>query len=570
YFHVPGSRTLQDNLKVVWNNSSTIDMINYRVKHGKIDLYVEYEIGVVFTDDESMLVVACLQFDGDMKGFRDGGESDDAAVCEGGESDRGGEEGVDVVVKEGGESDRGGEKGVRDENDSDSKDENAYLMKVIYLSDGDDDEEFQEARRKVREMERKTNGKGKETILNETESESFEKQFKAKVPKEVDGGGVNDSVSKEEDGNEIEYFDSDDHKSILGSEDDGNTDVYGRRSRFPTYNPNLASPRFCIRMLFKDGEQFKLKFVKSFHNEHNYCVSFGNKMVNVKVIVEHFKATIRDHLKMKLREIQRKIASEMHVNVNMTRCKRAKKMVKDKLAGNFVQEFSMLWDHADELRLKNSGSTIKMALNRVSPESPPHFKRFYVYFETLKGGWKEGCKPILGLDGCFLKGPFKAELLTIVGKDGNNQMYPVAWAIVKGECIDSWAWFLSLFTANLGMEDGFGYTIINDQQKGLDIAINDILPKVEHRNYASHVLSNWSSRKKAKTFEFAFWKVMKSTTEREWEQKKEDLYKLDEGVAKELKTFWYEYENYKPKNDGISGTYQHTRIHYGKEDEEMN
>ncbi|MBA0854255.1 hypothetical protein Goshw_028170 [Gossypium schwendimanii] len=31
------------------------------------------------------------------------------------------------------------------------------------------------------------------------------------------------------------------------------------------------------------------------------------------------------------------------------------------------------------------------------------------------------------------------------------------------------------------MEDGFGYTIISDQQKGLKIAI---MPRVEHRNCA--------------------------------------------------------------------------------------
>ncbi|MBA0610645.1 hypothetical protein Godav_011463, partial [Gossypium davidsonii] len=81
-------------------------------------------------------------------------------------------------------------------------------------------------------------------------------------------------------------------------------------------------------------------------------------MVNLKVIVEHFKATIGDHLKIKLREIQRRVASGMHVNVN---------------------EFA-----------KNPRSTIKMAVDRVTPESPPHFKRFYVFFEALKRGWKEG------------------------------------------------------------------------------------------------------------------------------------------------------------------------------------
>ncbi|KAK5845220.1 hypothetical protein PVK06_001380 [Gossypium arboreum] len=159
--------------------------------------------------------------------------------------------------------------------------------------------------------------------------------------------------------------------------------------------------------------------VKSFHDEHNCCVSFRNKMVNVKVIAKYFEATIGDHPKMKLREIQIKVASEMHINVNMTRCRRARKMVKNKFAGNSIQEFSMLWDYADELRLKNPRNVIKMAVNRFTPESPPHFKRFYVCFEALKRGWKEGCRLILGLDGCFLKGPFKGELLAAIGRDGS-------------------------------------------------------------------------------------------------------------------------------------------------------
>ncbi|MBA0653976.1 hypothetical protein Goklo_021069 [Gossypium klotzschianum] len=88
-----------------------------------------------------MLAVACLQFGGD-------GNKGDEVV--GSKSDEG--EGGEVAGKkvgegvEGGESDGGGEEGVRDESGSDSKDENAYLIKVMYLPDGDDDEEFQEAR----------------------------------------------------------------------------------------------------------------------------------------------------------------------------------------------------------------------------------------------------------------------------------------------------------------------------------------------------------------------------------------------------------------------------------------
>ncbi|KAK5835460.1 hypothetical protein PVK06_011149 [Gossypium arboreum] len=135
------------------------------------------------------------------------------------------------------------------------------------------------------------------------------------------------------------------------------------------------------------------------------------------------------------------------------------------MAGNHKDEFGLLWDYAHELRSKIPGSTIKMVVQRVTADSLPHFKRYYVCFDALKRGWKVGCRPLIGLDGCFLKGPFKSEFLTAVGRDANNQMFPIAWAVVEVECTDSWGWFLSLLSTDLGLEDGYGYTIFSDQQK---------------------------------------------------------------------------------------------------------
>ncbi|MBA0815725.1 hypothetical protein Gohar_000477 [Gossypium harknessii] len=127
------------------------------------------------------------------------------------------------------------------------------------------------------------------------------------------------------------------------------------------------------------------------------------------MIAQHFEATIRDHPKMKLREIQIICALEMHINVSIDCCYRAKKIVKDKMVGNHKEEFGQLWDYAHELRLKMPGSIIKMVVQRVTVDSPLHFKR-----------------SLIGLDGCFLKGPFQSEFLTVVRNDANNQMFPIA------------------------------------------------------------------------------------------------------------------------------------------------
>ena len=34
--------------------------------------------------------------------------------------------------------------------------------------------------------------------------------------------------------------------------------------------------------------------------------------------------------------------------------------------------------------------------------------------------------------------------------DGNDEMYPIAFAVCKGETKDSWSWFLELLLADIG------------------------------------------------------------------------------------------------------------------------
>ncbi|MBA0870574.1 hypothetical protein Goshw_014277 [Gossypium schwendimanii] len=83
-------------------------------------------------------------------------------------------------------------------------------------------------------------------------------------------------------------------------------------------------------------------------------------------------------------------------------------------------------------------------------------------------------------------------------------MFTIVSAVVEMECTDSWVWFFNLLSNDLGLEDKYGYTIISDQQKGIEIAISDILSRVEHRNCARHVFANWSMRKIGKSYE-VFW-----------------------------------------------------------------
>ncbi|GJU58268.1 mutator type transposase [Tanacetum coccineum] len=66
-------------------------------------------------------------------------------------------------------------------------------------------------------------------------------------------------------------------------------------------------------------------------------------------------------------------------------------------------------------------------------------------------------------------GPWPGQILTAVGVDANNGIYPVAYAIVEAESKASWYWFLKLLGEDLGIEANFNFTFISDRQKPLQV-----------------------------------------------------------------------------------------------------
>nr|GEV44087.1 hypothetical protein [Tanacetum cinerariifolium] len=53
-----------------------------------------------------------------------------------------------------------------------------------------------------------------------------------------------------------------------------------------------------------------------------------------------------------------------------------------------------------------------------------------------------------------------------MGRDGNNQMFPIAWAVVNIENIDNWEWFLACLCEDLRLNCGLYMTVISDSHKG--------------------------------------------------------------------------------------------------------
>ncbi|GJY97668.1 hypothetical protein Tco_0514578 [Tanacetum coccineum] len=134
---------------------------------------------------------------------------------------------------------------------------------------------------------------------------------------------------------------------------------------------------------------------------------------------------IHDHaIKWKLmRPVLGLLNMKYKCKVNISQARRGKMKALQKYETCLEDHYGMLRSYASKILNSNLDSTCKMSVDSM-PDGKNYFSRFYVCFKGLREGWLQGCRRVIGIDGCFLKTICKGEPLSAVGIDGNNQIYP--------------------------------------------------------------------------------------------------------------------------------------------------
>ncbi|GJT53648.1 receptor-like cytoplasmic kinase 176 [Tanacetum coccineum] len=168
-----------------------------------------------------------------------------------------------------------------------------------------------------------------------------------------------------------------------------------------------------------------------------------------------------------VKAIQEQMQKKFHVAVSKTKAFREKAMAQVHLKGDVTVQYSLLTDYVSELQRCNLVTTVKIDVYREEdPEKTTRmFRRIYVCLGALKRDFKEGGRELLGLDGAFMRGQYPGQMLTTVGVDANNGIYPIAYGIVESENQYSWTWFLTCLADDLDLFSNSNYTFITDRQK---------------------------------------------------------------------------------------------------------
>ncbi|XP_027368339.1 uncharacterized protein LOC113874303 [Abrus precatorius] len=199
--------------------------------------------------------------------------------------------------------------------------------------------------------------------------------------------------------------------------------------------------------------------------------------------------------------IQEGISGQFGYSVSYKKAWKAKQKAIVTIFGDWDESYATLPRWLEYMQLHAPGSVYKIETNdyvrgNVMDNRFRVFHRVFWSFRQCREAFKF-CKPIIQVDGTFLYGKYKQTLLIGTTQDGNNSVLPITFAIVEGETLSAWEWFLAMIRLNV--TDKTGICLISDRHQSIKSAVSNPHigwqpPNAYHVYYIRHIASNFNRR----------------------------------------------------------------------------
>ncbi|KAK7262381.1 hypothetical protein RJT34_29953 [Clitoria ternatea] len=199
--------------------------------------------------------------------------------------------------------------------------------------------------------------------------------------------------------------------------------------------------------------------------------------------------------------IQERILGECGFKISYSKAWKAKQKAIVRVFGDWDESYALLPRWLSRMLQVAPGSTYHLTTSDyyVGTEVDPQFRTFKRVFWTFKQCVDAFafCKPVIQVDGTFLYGKYRHTLLVATTQDGNNNVLPIAFAVVEGETLQAWTWFLAHIRIHVTTMPGI--CLISDRHQSIKSAVSNPQigwqpPNAYHVFCIRHIASNFNNK----------------------------------------------------------------------------
>ncbi|KAH1238725.1 hypothetical protein GmHk_08G023335 [Glycine max] len=259
----------------------------------------------------------------------------------------------------------------------------------------------------------------------------------------------------------------------------------------PNNTEESPCPFYMRAILSKKTDAWKVTQWGGPHTCLNMTMTQDHKKLDSNLIATCVVGMIREDPSIKISLIQERINSEFSYKVSYRKAWMAKQKAIAIEYDDWEESYAKLSSWLTHMQNHSPGSYFQILHddfivgNRLSREHR-QFHRAFKY-----------CKPIIQVDGTHLYGKYRGTLLMATSQDGNGGVLPLAFAVVEGETLTAWSWFLAHLREHV--TDKNGICLISDRHASIKFAVaNEHLgwqpPHGYHVYCVRHIASNFNRK----------------------------------------------------------------------------
>ncbi|XP_024948537.1 uncharacterized protein LOC102622519 isoform X2 [Citrus sinensis] len=261
---------------------------------------------------------------------------------------------------------------------------------------------------------------------------------------------------------------------------------------------------------------------------HNCLPKGGNKIGSSRWIAYTFLHEWNGDSEVTLKRVGDEIRRVYGFDCPKTKLLEAQKMGREILGADHADSYTCLGQLATVIEDMDSSHKVHVETEWCTDSQQPRFKGFFLCLRETVWGFAFRCRHFIALDGWRLGGEFGGVMLTAVGIDANDGIWPVAVYEVEEESNSTWYNFLLKLGEMLRVDNGEGFCFISDGENGVEDALEALMCRAEIRICAQTVYERMKAKFPSNILWQLFWGACRSTNATEFYRHLDEIKVLDE------------------------------------------
>ena len=237
---------------------------------------------------------------------------------------------------------------------------------------------------------------------------------------------------------------------------------------------------------------------------------------SLQILIPHHRAAVIDNPKITAKQLQSNERLQYFNQIPYLQAYRVKQAILTEMWGDESESFAKFPAYIKRFEDADPRNFAALDTNAAGQFQAAFF---------CPGGLRAAgpcLRPFTAVDGTHTKSRYRMMLLIACGIDANDQVVPLAWALVPIEDVSWWSWFLQYLKVCFPGMDIDNHTFISDREKGIAQAIHEQFEHSIHLHCCQHIADNLQQRFGNKVRPL-FWQAARAKTSDLFKSKMEEI-----------------------------------------------